>query len=182
MTTFRAIIDAAVAEAMAEHPKYFTPKGMEHARAVIVRKIMATLRADAKGEAAPASSDDVLPSPPVSTLADPQSREARACRNLRDAAGAVSPPRSGDGRVIINPEALAPAALAFADCPPREAWLFISSPQKICAWSEFFRDTLPGIPKKPIAIVREGQSGILVPWPWPPAKDGKTYSVNEAAA
>ena len=44
MGFLKTAIDVAVSEAIAEHPKYFTPKGVEHAKTAIVRKVMAALR------------------------------------------------------------------------------------------------------------------------------------------
>ena len=42
MNVLRALIDKAVADAIAEHPKLFAPKAAEKARGIFVRKIMAT--------------------------------------------------------------------------------------------------------------------------------------------
>lgn len=179
MTTFRAIIDGAVADAMAEHPKYFTPKGMEHARAAIVRKIMASLRDTSEQKSdAPAAPT----APAAAGLFDPASPDARAACNLRAAAGAVLPMRTGGGQVLVNPEALTPAALAFADCPPREVWLFLTDRRQIAAWKEFFAAALPGVARRPIDIVRGGETGILAPWPWPPAASGKIFSADRESA
>jgi hypothetical protein len=181
MTTFRAIIDTAVAEAMSERPKYFTEAGHSHVRKLIVGKIMAMLRET--GDKSASDSEQVSPpAPPGPALVAPDSREACASRHLRAAAGAPEPVRCGDGRISIMPESLRADALAFADAPPKERWLFVTDRQQIGAWKEFFRERLPGIPKRTIEIDRAGTTGILVPWPWPPTVEGKVFAAAEESA
>jgi hypothetical protein len=180
MNLIKSAIDNAIADAMAEHPKYFTPKGHEHARAILLRKILAGLRGDAPEkptEEAPAAE---LPRAPV--LVDPNSREALAYLTLCSAGGASPPFRTGDGRVSIPFEGQGAEVLAFADAPARGRWLFISDHQRVGAWNEFFRESLQGKPRRSIIVEQSGQQGIMVPWPWPPAKSGKTYDPDEAAA
>lgn len=171
--TLRAIIDAAVADAMAEHPKYFTPKGHEHARTVIVRKIMAAFRGDGSDKPDDTAADH--PASPQPLLVEPHSREAIAFSNLRQIAGATTPFRLGDGRLSINAEAACPAVFALADLPLKSQWLFLTAPRNVGAWQEFFRDTLPGVARRPIHEHRGTEVGLLMPWPWPPTKDGKVY-------
>lgn len=180
MSVLRAIIDAAVADAIAEHPKYFTPRGLEHARTVIVRKVMAALRDGgdkASGPSGPEPASPPQPTQPV--LADPQSREARAFANLRLVAGAGTPFRTGDGRVSIPPQASGPDVLAFADLPPKTSWLFVSDRKQMGAWVEFFGHTLPNVPRRSITEHQNGMPGFVLPWPWPPRKDGTTYTNAE---
>lgn len=180
MNLIKSAIDGAIADAIAEHPKYFTPRGLEHARTVILRKVMAALRGDTdKPDDAPAQ---VASTPAGPMSADPDSREATAYLVLRQAAGAGPPFRMGDGRISIPAAALQGDALAFADAPPASAWPLICDRQQIAAWQEFFRETLPGLPRKPIMVTEGASVGIRVPWPWPPAKTGKTYDPNEDAA
>lgn len=174
----RPMIDAAVAAAIAEHPKYFTPKGLEHARTAIVRKVMAALR----GDNAEKSADELAPEPaaPMPLVVDPKSREGRAYANLRKLAGAPPPFRMGNGTISIPPQAQRESVYAFSDLPAESAWLFVTVPRQIAAWMEFFGETLAPAPRRTIQHVREGESGILVPWPWPPSATGKTYT-GEAA-
>lgn len=174
MTGIRPMIDTAVADVLAEHPKYFTPKGHEHARTVIVRKIMAAIR----GDGADKSSAEV--STPASTLPqpisiEPTSREGRAYTALCNLAGAVAPFRMGDGRIAIPPDANNPRVFALSDLPPRSQWLFLTEHRQVAAWNEFFREMLPQAARRPIIEKRGDQSGILMPWPWPPRRDGGTY-------
>lgn len=179
MNLIRTAIDGAVAAAMAEHPKYFTDKGHEHAQIVIVRKIMAALRGD--GEKSDAS-EDAKPAPTGPITVDPTGRMGRAYLVLCQAAGAVAPFRTADGKFSVRPEAQGDDVLAFADAPPASAWLFIHERQKIGAWTEFFREVLPGVARRPIAVTQGEATGILAPWPWPPASTGKTYDPTEDAA
>lgn len=180
MSGLRTIVDTAVADAIAEHPKYFTPKGLEHARTVIVRKVMAAMRGEGDkpaGEqtgAAPAA-----PHGPV--LVEPGTRLGLAYGLLRKMAGAVSPPRTGDGRIIVVMEATGDNVQVLADAPPRDQWLFITDRQQMGAWTEFFRETLPGAARRPIAETStDGLPGIRVPWPWPPRKDGRIYPPDDS--
>jgi hypothetical protein len=173
MNLIRHAIDGAVAAAMAEHPKYFTDKGHEHARVVIVRKIMAALRGEGGDKSDDAPAPAAHPSAPIA--AEPHSREAIAYLALRHAAGAVPPFRMGDGKFSIPPEAQSEDALAFADAGPASAWPLITDRQQIGAWTEFFRETLPGVPRRPITVTEGDATGIRVPWLWPPAKTGKVY-------
>lgn len=177
MTGIRPIIDAAVADALAEHPKYFTPKGHEHARTVIVRKIMAAIRGDGadKASAEIASTASTLPQP---TSVEPTSREGRAYTALCQLAGAVAPFRMGDGRIAIPPDANKARVFALSDLPPRSHWLFLTEHRQVAAWNEFFREMLPQAARRPIIEKRGEQSGILMPWPWPPRRDGQTYDAE----
>lgn len=179
MNGIRPIIDTAVAAVIAEHPKYFTDRGLEKAQAAFTRKIMAALvPRDAGGAAEP-----LPPAEPVDLVpraVDPKSAEGRAYINLRSLAGASAPFRMGDGTISLPPEAQKPAVLALADLPATP-WPLITDRQQTGAWMEFLADALPkGVARKPIQTEREGVIGILMPWPWPPSKDGKTYT-REAA-
>ena len=179
MTGLRPIIDAAVAAVIAEHPKYFTPKGIEHAKTVIVRKVMAAVRGDG-GQDKPGDAASE-PATVQSTLVEPESREGRAYANLRTIAGAVMAFKTGDGRIVVNPEAACEAVYAFGDLPEKSQWLFLTEQRHIGAWGEFFRDHLPGVPRRPILQQQGDKRGILMPWPWPPRKDGKVYDDEVAA-
>lgn len=180
MNLIRAAIDGAIADALAEHPKYFTPKGHEHARTVLVRKIMHALRGDGAEKVA----DEAAPQPASAPIsADPASREALAYLTMRSAAGAAPPFRMGDGRISIPVAAQGEDVLAFFDAPNKTHWPLITERQQIGAWSEFFNDKLPAVPRKPILVAEGDVTGIRVPWPWPPAKTGKVYApADEDAA
>jgi hypothetical protein len=183
MTGIRPIIDAAVATVLAEHPKYFTELGHDNnrARTILVRKIWAALRGDGADKSSePESSEARVPSSPQPMSVPAQSREARAFDNLRRLAGAVPQFRSADGSVFINAEAANDAVWALADLPPDDAWVFLTARRNVGAWMEFFSQTLPGVGRRPILQERAGEAGILMPWPWPPSKDGKVYTAEKA--
>lgn len=172
MSALRTIIDGAVADAIAANPKYFAAKQEDRARAAIVRKIMAALLRDDDAE----KPEEAEEPNPKFVLADAESREARGYLNLRRIAGAVPPRRDPDGRVIIAPSAYCEAVFALADLPDAEQWPFLTAPQNIEAWREFFRVTLGDTVRRSIMQERGGESGILMPFYWPPSKTGKTYS------
>lgn len=173
MSGIRPMIDDAVADVLAEHPKYFTPKGHEHARTVLVRKIMAAIRGD--GPAKPAEESDA-PLQPQPMSVEPGSPEGRAYSALHALAGAVAPFRMGNGQIAIPPEANNARVFALSDLPPRTQWQFLTEPKHVGAWNEFFREMLPHAARRPIIEKRGDQSGIFMPWPWPPRRDGQIYN------
>lgn len=181
MNIIRAAIDNAVADVIAAHPSYFTDKGQEKGRALIVRKIMAALHAggDDKSDE---PEERVAELPPPFVLADPHSREARGYINLRRIAGALPPRRDGDGRVIITRASYCEAVFALADLPPEDAWPFLTEAKMIGAWMEFFRGTLLDISRRSIIQTRDGANGIFMPAYWPPSKEGRVYDQPEVAA
>lgn len=177
MSILRTIIDQAVAETIADHPKWFSEKGRESARRELVRKIMAAFR-DGGGE-----KDDAAPEPvetPKHIMAAIESNVGRAYINLRVIAGAAMP-TCISSEIVVPSVANCEAVLALADMPDRKQWPFVSDRQQIGAWVGFFDTYLPNIARRPIKTTCNGESGIWVPWPWPPAKDGKTYERDEAA-
>lgn len=179
MTGIRPMISDAIAAYIAEHPKQFSERGIEKAQAGLTRKIMAALlRSDNEPE-------PETPAPPAELApltVDPKSTEGRAYTNLRSLAGAGAPFRMQDGNISLPPEAQKPAVYALADLPA-QPWQFITDRQQTGAWLEFFAESLPkGVARKPIQIEQNGATGILVPWPWPPSKDGKIYTAGDAAA
>lgn len=182
MSILRNLVDQAIAEVVADHPKYFTPRGLESARRAMLQKIMAALRdsigakADAEQQPAPPPAPE-LPQP---MSVDRGSREGRAFAMLCKAAGAVAPFVTSDGKVIVPAEAATAAVWAFADAPAREQWVFVSDRRAIGAWQEFFRDSLPGIARREICGVdtTTNEWGLWAPWPWPPRTDG-TLSPRE---
>jgi hypothetical protein len=175
MGILRTAIDGAVAEVVAQHPKYFTPRGLELARTVIVRKVMAALRDDGadKPTAEPAEATAAI------LRVTPESREGRGYTNLRFIAGAVAPYRFGDGNIVINAPANCEAVYALAEMPPIEAWLFLTERDQMGAWYELFGEMLRGIACRVISQERDGKTGILMPWPWPPSVTGKIYDGTE---
>jgi hypothetical protein len=179
MSALRTIIDAAVADAIAAHPKYFTPKGAEFARTVIVRKIMAGLLRD-DGDAR-SSEEPAAPEQPTFFRAPKSSREARGYVALRIIAGAV-PPQFNVDDIIIMRSAYREAVFALADVSPTDQWPFLTDRKMIAAWSEFFRETLGDVPRRSIFQMRGDVSGIVMPSCWPPRKDGHLYDTEEEAA
>lgn len=168
----RTAIDAAVSEAIAEHPKYFTPKGLEHAQTVIVRKVMARLR---DGGSDKDESEAHAEEAPKIVFAEAGSAEAVGYANLRLVAGANAPTKVSGDRTVIVPPANCAAVAAFATLPPRSEWRFASERKHLAAWAEFFRDMLPEITRRTIMEERNGVTGALLPWPYPPSKEGKIY-------
>jgi len=167
----RTIIESAVATAVAKHPKYFTPRGLEKAPAAIVREIMAAFRGDDdSGAEIPA------PEKPY-VLVDQNSREARGYAMLRHIAGATPPRPMSDGCMMILRSACNEAVFTLANVPPSDQWPFVRDVAQINAWMEFFNASLPDVPRRAIADPR----GIRVPGYWPPSKAGKLYLTEEAA-
>jgi len=177
MNLIRAAIDNAVADVIAEHPKYFTPAGQAHARKALVREIMSAFRGDGDDKAAPAAPE----APAQAILADPGSREGIAYLMLRQVGGAVAPFRTAGGQLSVPANCQGQDVMAFADTPPRADWVLVSDRRGIAAWNEFLADKLANVPRRAIAITRDGETGIEVPWLWPPAKTGKTYDPEEEA-
>ena len=179
MSVLRDIIDDAVAAVVAEHPKYFTPKGLEKARPMIVRKILAAFsdRGDrvAEEQLAPAADTAFV-------FAEPKSREARSYRTLRQIAGAVPPKSLADGRIAIMRSAYCDSVFALADLQTIDCWPFLTDVRQIEAWREFFRTVLPDVPLRSIVKNWDGVSGIMMPGYWPPSKDGRMYDTSEPAA
>lgn len=171
MNVFRAIIETAVGSAIAEHPKYFTPKGTEKAKAAIVRRIMAALREDENTEDAPETTEQPFPF----IFADADSAAAKGYVNLRRLAGATDARRTADGKTVVKREADCPAVCALAELPSDVRWLFLTAPQQIRAWMDFFRDMLGDTGRRSIAETCGGQTGIFMPYPFPPSKTGKIY-------
>ena len=176
MNVLRALIDKAVADAIAEHPKLFAPKAAEKARGIFVRKIMATFNEPAEESTAETSPDEA-----PFIFADPQSREARGYKNLRLIAGASPPRVDSAGRVIILRAAYRESVFALADIGSASQWAFLTETRRITAWREFFNETLPDTVRRSIQIERNGQAGILVPDYWPPSVTGMRYQTPEAA-
>lgn len=178
MSLIRTAIDNAVAEAIAEHPKYFTPRGLESAQGLIVRKVMAALRGDTTEKSSEPTADSTAPQ---FTLLAPTTSQARAYVNLRRIAGATAPTLIGNGQLAIPSIACNDAVAAFATLPPSETWCFLTGRCEIGAWKEFFRDMLPDLSRRSITRNINGETGILMPWPFPPSRSGKVYEREEAA-
>jgi hypothetical protein len=174
MGILRNAVDCAVGEVIAEHPKYFTPKGVEHARNIIVRKVMAALRDGAEELSEPAEADA-----PQHRVVAANSAEACGYKNLRALAGCSSPYEI-NGALFIPPTVDGPAVMALVDLPSREKWLFLTDRAQIGAWIEFISEKLPNTPRRSLIETRNGQSGILMPYPWPPSATGKIYEAESA--
>lgn len=181
MTALRSLVDSALAEVLNEHPKYFTPHGKQHFRTTALREIMAAFRAATRENESGESRDESAtpPKPAGPQYVIPGSDHGRAWCELRFAGGAVSPFIAG-GQYLIPAEAAIPAVWAFAEAPAREFWPTITDRQQIAAWLGFFKNTLPGVPRRPI-VTTDGNLGrsIRVPWPWPPCKDGSLSHQQE---
>lgn len=110
-------------------------------------------------------------SQPPGSYAD-DSREAVALRNLY-AAGRSS--LLEIGRRVMFRGTITPQILALVDAPARSSWPWIEDRQRIAAWSEFLRASIPGGGSSPITergVGAQRRRGIEAPWPWPPRKDG----------
>lgn len=179
MNLIRQALDDAIAQAIAERPKYFTSKGLEHARAHILRHLLTALRGDAE-KPAEAEETTLAPATPQPLKVTPDSREARGYAVLRMAAGATEPHEVG-GYIYIPHTAASAAVFALADAPPRDAWLLVDDSQQVGAWSEMFRDTLPTVARREVRRRSlRNLPALLVPYPYPPSKTGKIYEVVDA--
>lgn len=177
VSALRTIVDDAVGAAIDEHPKYFTPKGVEKARAAIVRKIMAAFRDDGEKSEPAAEPDKAKPF----EIALPNSREAAGYLNLRTLAGAVAPQPMGDGGIVVVAAAWCEAVFVLSDLPPRSEWIFLYDRRPMGAWFDFFKEKLPNVARRVITEVRNGETGILMPYPFPPSKEGKLYLASDEA-
>ncbi len=181
MSALRSLIDTAIAEVVAEHPKYFTPRGREHIRSTVTRKVMAAFRDATKenesGESQDESATRVIRDEAI--FVETGSREGQAYGKLCIAGGAVAPLMIG-GKYRIPACAAIKAVWTFADAPALSSWHAISNKREIAAWLGFFSETLAGLARRP--ILREdalGRRYMLVPWPWPPCKDGSLSHQQE---
>lgn len=179
MSALSTIIAAAVADAVAANAKLFDPKKIERAPEVLTRAITKALTREPKtdGEDAAAAASETPPAGGPVSADDPR---AKAYAALRKLAGAVAPMQIGGGVTYVPPEADTPAVAAFADMPPRERWLFVTSRANLTAWAEFFDATIPNLARRQITETHGGAAGIFLPWPWPPSKTGKVYTADEA--
>jgi hypothetical protein len=76
---------------------------------------------------------------------------------------------------MLPREAAGPEVLPFAKMPSRDKWLFVTDLPQMTAWREFFEATLPTLARRPFGEQQAGETGVWVPWPWPPSKTGKVY-------
>jgi hypothetical protein len=114
----------------------------------------------------------------VPLAVDPKSREGRAYTNLRALAGARAVPHGRRQHLASGRGAKARGVCArrHADTGGRN----ITARAQIGAWMEFLAASLPaGIARKSIQFDHNGQPAILMPWPWPPSKDGKVYTSGD---
>lgn len=173
MSALRILIDNAITEVVNEHPKYFTPRGKEHIRATVLRKVMAAFRDATKenesGESRDESATQVIRDEGL--FVDPESREGRAYATLCKAGGAVSPLTIG-GKYRIPACAAIRAVWAFADAPTYAHWLAIRDKSKMAAWLRFYSEVLAGVARSPIIVEVGFDRHLVAPWPWPPLKDG----------
>lgn len=181
MTALRSLVDSALAEVINEHPKYFTPRGKDHFRTTTLRKIMAAFR-DATKENESGESRDESATPMIrdeGLFVETGSREGQAYRTLCMAGGAVTPLVIG-GKYRIPACAAIDAVWTFADAPALSQWRFIDDKRMIAAWLGFFSETLAGLARGPIVKTKTNlQRYIVVPFPWPPCKDGSLSHQQE---
>jgi hypothetical protein len=78
-----------------------------------------------------------------------------------------------DGSVSFNLP-VTPRLLALATLPARDKWVTLTV-QQAAAWDGFVGDFVK------LAIRRRFAEGSVAPWPWPPKKDGTTYTDGDAA-
>lgn len=100
------------------------------------------------------------------------SAEAKAIRALYQAGGGILfETKAG----ISYRNEITPRLMAFLDLPAKDRWIFVTAFQQLASWRDFFRDHIIGA-RRDVTETRDGKSGMLVPWPWPPGKDGKLYT------
>lgn len=179
MSALARMIDQAIGEVIAEHPKLFAEKSVEKTRKLLVRKIMKTLTAPQSESYDP--HDIAMQSSAGESVAADDPRALAYCQ-LRIVAGAVAPFRSSGDQVYLPREGDVSAVRPFADLPPKKQWPFISDRAQLTAWREFFDETLPDVSRRSIMETRDGQHGAFLPWLWPPSKLGKVYEAPGAAA
>ncbi|MFA6243913.1 MAG: hypothetical protein WC655_23420 [Candidatus Hydrogenedentales bacterium] len=110
-----------------------------------------------------------------------ESEDARAWANLCRVGKAPEP--LGMGGFYNLRRALTAQERAFAELPLASEWKFLVTNEELAAvtaWSEFIAGALSGVNRSVMACERgigsERKRGILVPWKWPPRKDGKLYT------
>lgn len=177
MNTLGTIIDGAVAAVIAEHPKLFDPKAIERAQRVLTREIMRSLTRTAGDGDAAKPEMPAEPEPFERVLAADE--RGIAYVNLRIVARALSPQpqRLAGGDIMLPREAAGPEVQPFAKLPPREQWVPVTETAPLAAWREFFDATLPNLARRPFA-----DTGVIMPWPWPPSKAGKIYEPETEGA
>ncbi len=175
MSALRSLIDTAIAEVVAEHPKYFTPRGREHIRTTVTRKVMAAFREATKENESGVETDESATrvTHDDAMYAEPQSREGRAYANLCMAGHAVRPLEIR-GKFRIPFCAAIRAVWTFADAPAWQDWPTAYNPRQIAAWLRFLSETLAGVARRSVVVsgTENEPRAIRVPWPWPPCKDG----------
>jgi hypothetical protein len=173
MSALGTIIEHAVSTVIAEHPKLFEAKSIERAQKLLSREIMKSLTRDPRGDG-DAAATETAPEPYERITASDE-RGIAYC-NLRIAARALAAPtRLAGGDLYLPLEASGPEVQPFAKMPPRDQWLFVTDLPQMTAWREFFDATLPTLARRPFGEVVGGDTGVWVPWPWPPSKTGKVY-------
>ena len=104
---------------------------------------------------------------------EPESPAGKAWGNLHKIAH-LSLLETG-GKYLL-PRQLSPQAMALANAPPEDDWIFIEPSQanQCGAWNELLNEALAGKNRPPLVWTRNrgGVAGFFAPWPWPPRKDG----------
>lgn len=101
------------------------------------------------------------------------SAEAKAIVAIHDLAGSLEFVRIAmrsklDGSISYRVP-ITPRLLAFAEVPARDQWVELSQ-QQAAAWDRMLDDFVT------VAVRKHLREGARAPWPWPPKKDGTTYT------
>ena len=111
----------------------------------------------------------------VANYYPPDSAEAMAIKALH-AIGRKTPREMNNGDLIFT-RLMTPQIAALQWAPPRGDWIWIEDEQQIGAWRGFVTGLVHNCPQ--LTEQRNGKSGLLAPWPWPPKKDGSLYAGPE---
>lgn len=173
MSALSTLIAAAVADAVSANPKLFDPKKLDRAPDILAKDIVRALTRPAKEGEVEAQAEAEAP---AYEMALNDSAVAKAYVNLRRVAGCLAKPTLGsNGTIYVPREANNAAVLAFVDVPAVLEWQPVTAAQQT-AWRNFFDRTLGAANRRPI------NDATVLPWPWPPSKEGKVYTATEEPA
>ncbi len=87
---------------------------------------------------------------------------------------------------VSYPLEVTPQVLAFGSLPPEQVWHWIDlegGRNQIAAWSHFLSAVIHKPRPELVRQRAQGEGrGMLVPWPWPPRKDGSISEDQQGAA
>lgn len=161
-----AFIDAAITHAVASNPKLFDPKKLERAPEVLARDALKFMtRSTKEGEAEAQAEAESLPFEWLPADSD----KGKAYINLRSAAGCIARHTVNPAGAVCVPRAANNVSVwAFATMPAPAEWKRCTKAQQT-AWHDFFELALDGANRRPIG------DATLMPWMWPPSKEGQVY-------